>query len=272
SYLKTLFKNNLITIFQEIRSFPVQNYDVVINDFEFITAWACKMRKVPCIGMGHQASFQSLKTPRPKRREWLGEMILRNYAPCSKAIGFHFDHFDTFIQRPVIRGEIRQANITNKGHYTVYLPAFGDEKLHHYLSQVPHKKWEVFSKFTNEPYTLDNVHFKPISNTEFIKSFTSCEGILTSAGFETPAEALYMGKKIFVIPIKRQYEQFCNAEAMRTMGLPMAKTLNELSLSQIKDWVKFQEPLSIDYPDVTRQIIRDEIFSELQKEQPVTVS
>jgi len=267
SYMKTLFKNNLFKIFQEIRSFPVQDYDVVINDFEFITAWACKMRKINCIGMGHQASFRSEKTPRPKRRQWLGELILKNYAPCTRAIGFHFDHFDTFIQRPVIRGEIRRAVISNLGHYTVYLPAYGDERIHRYLSQITDKEWQVFSKFTREPYQLDNVCFRPISNSDFIESFTSCEGILTSAGFETPAEAIFMGKKVFVIPIKRQYEQFCNAEAMRSMGLPIAKTLNDQALLQIKDWVKYHKPLSIDYPDTTRQLIADEIFAQLEKEE-----
>ncbi len=271
SYIKTLFKNNLIQIFREIRRFPVEQYDVVINDFEFITAWACKLKNKPCIGMGHQASFQSPKTPRPKRKEWLGEMILRHYAPCTQPIGFHFDHFDTFIQRPVIRGEIRRANVSNQGHYTVYLPAFGDEKIEHYLAQIPEKQWQVFSKFTQKPYTKGNVHFRPISNNDFIQSFTSCEGILTSAGFETPAEALYMGKKVFVIPIKRQYEQFCNAEAMRTIGLPMAKTLNNQSLLQLKDWVQYHEPLSIHYPDVTRDIIAGQIFGEWT-ERKATVS
>ncbi len=263
SYLKTLFKNNPVKIFQEIRKFPVQDYDVVINDFEFITAWACKMRKIPCIGMGHQASFRSPKTPRPKRKDWLGEIILRNYAPCSKAIGFHFDHFDTFIQRPVIRTEIRKAKVSYRGHYTVYLPAYGDERIYKYLSQLPEKKWEVFSKFTDTAYTKTNVSFKPISNDSFIESFISCDGILTSAGFETPAEALFMGKKVFVIPIKRQYEQFCNAEAMRAIGIPVAKELNNNTLVQIRDWVKHQKAVAVDYPDITRQLIREQIFEEL---------
>ena len=50
--------------------------------------------------------------------------------------------------------------------------------------------------------------------------------IITGAGFETPAEALYLGKKLMVIPIRGQYEQFCNAAALAKMGVPVLKTLD----------------------------------------------
>jgi uncharacterized protein (TIGR00661 family) len=44
-----------------------------------------------------------------------------------------------------------------------------------------------------------------------------CYGIITAGGFETPAEAMYMNKKLLSIPIMRHYEQECNAAALKKM-------------------------------------------------------
>jgi uncharacterized protein (TIGR00661 family) len=264
SFIKTLFRNNFIKIIKEIIDFPIHKYDVVINDFEFIAAWSAKWRGIESFGLGHQASFLSKNCPRPSKKDLLGEWILRYYAPCSHNIGFHFESFDDFIHKPVVRKEIRDLAKSNRGHYTVYLPAYGDKQIHHYLSQIPEIKWEVFSKRAKEAFKMDNVHFRPTNNTQFIQSFASCEGILTSAGFETPAEALFMGKKLFVVPIKHQYEQYCNAEALKRLGLPVANNLDNEALPQIQQWVRESEAISINYPDSTREIIRTQIFDKIE--------
>ncbi len=260
SYPKTLFKNNLLKILQELWAFPVDDYDLIINDFEFITAWACKLKKKECYGMGHQASFFSRKTPRPLKGDWIGEFILKNYAPCSRPIGFHFDHFDDFIEKPVIRGDIRRAEVKNNGHYTVYLPAYGDEEIYSFLSQIHEKPWQVFSKHVNEVIERGNVIFIPTGNAAFVKSFVSCEGVFTSAGFETPAEAIYLGKKVMVVPIKNQYEQYCNAAAMEKLGVPVLQSIGNKMLPVVRDWVLYHKPLNISYPDNTEKIIVERII------------
>lgn len=257
SYWRTLLKNNLWQIGREIKNFPIQQYDYVINDFEFITAWACRLRKKSCTALGHQASFHFTAAPRPARKSFLGEFILKNYAPATRYIGFHFDYFAQGIYKPVIRLEIREAQPQNKGHYTVYLPAIGDEEVYKILRGVDNISWEVFSKFAERPYQKDNVYFKPIHNEHFLKSFTTCEGILTSAGFETPAEALYLGKKLFVIPIKGQYEQFCNAAALKAINVPQVEKFTLKTLPHIRDWVQHQEPVQVDYPNEIENILEE---------------
>src|SRR5690606_13266383 len=95
---------------------------------EPISAWACKLQRIPSVSLSHQASFKSEKVPRPKTIDW-GKLILNRYAPATHHIGFHFDKYDDFIYTPVIRSEIRQLAPTNLGHYTVYLPAIDDKNL-----------------------------------------------------------------------------------------------------------------------------------------------
>ncbi|WP_435525387.1 glycosyltransferase family protein, partial [Chryseobacterium indoltheticum] len=76
-----------------------------------------------------------------------------------------------------------------------------------------------------------NVEIFPIDEIQYLKYFENCDGILCNAGFETPAEALFMDKKLFVIPIHNQYEQECNACALDKMGIPNSKVLD---LKEIK--------------------------------------
>lgn len=263
SFLKTFFKNNFLHIIKEIIEFPIKDYDVVINDFEFISAWSAKLKGVKTFGLGHQLSFLSAKSPRPKHKDPIGEWILKNYAPVSKAVAFHFHPFDNFIYGPVIRKGIRNLNASKEGYFTVYLPAFGDDHLKKYLSRIPEIRWEVFSKNCSEPYSYKNLHFKPSGNEAFLESLSKCEGILTSAGFETPAEALFLGKKLFTIPIKNQYEQYCNAAALSSLGIAVAYQLDSDTIHEIADWTRGPEQVGIKFPDRTKEIIHREIFEEV---------
>jgi hypothetical protein len=38
-----------------------------------------------------------------------------------------------------------------------------------------------------------------------------CCGLVSTAGFESICEAMYLGKPVFMIPVKHQIEQHCNA-------------------------------------------------------------
>jgi len=52
---------------------------------------------------------------------------------------------------------------------------------------------------------------------------------------ETPAEAIFLKKKLIVIPMKNQYEQAFNAKALEELGVPVLKTLKKKHINKIKD-------------------------------------
>ena len=64
----------------------------------------------------------------------------------------------------------------------------------------------------------------------------NCHAIICGAGFETPAEALYLGKKMMVMPIKGQYEQRCNAVALERLGIKCFYQLNDTFGKTFEDW------------------------------------
>jgi uncharacterized protein (TIGR00661 family) len=255
----TLKKLRPLTFFNDIGKINLNQYDIILNDFEPVSAWACKLKKREVVALSHQSAFLSAKTPRPNFTNKFAEGIFKYYAPSTKQIAFHFQQYDEFINTPIIRKEIRELIPTNKGHYTVYLPAYDDKLLIKYLGLFTNYKWEVFSKRERLGYTVGNVEIKPIHNENYNLSVASCEGLLTGGGFEAPAEALFLGKKIMIVPMAGQYEQACNAEALRLLGHPVIPIISEKTLPVIKEWLANNERISIDFPD-NLHLVLDKIF------------
>ena len=239
----------------EIKNLPIEEYDLVINDFEPISAWACKIKNIPCIGMSHQFGVSHKNSPKPTSKDPVAAMVLKYYAPCKIGVGFHFKKYGENIFTPVIKSAIRNADIKNLGHYTVYLPAYADKKLISFLSNFKKTQWQIFSKHTKKAYKEGNCWIRPVDTDAFTESFTTCEGILCGAGFETPAEALQMGKKLLIIPMKNQYEQHCNAAAAKDIGVTVIKSLKKKHLHIVENWLSGKDALKIIFPDETEKII-----------------
>ena len=144
--LETYKKSNIRKLFSEINSLPVENYDIIINDFEPVSAWACYLKSKACTGLSHQSAVLNKNVPQPKHVDVLGKSILKNYAPTTVQYGFHFNSYDENIFTPVIRQQIRELNPKNKGHYTVYLPAYNDERIIEILSSISRNKMGSFFK------------------------------------------------------------------------------------------------------------------------------
>lgn len=252
--LKTIQKMPLMQFFRDIRNLQVDRYDLVISDFEPVSAWACWLHNKECIGLSHQNAVLHPSAPQPDFSDWFGKQILRHYAPSTHQYGFNFKAAAPDIFPPVIRSSIRRAKSTFKPYFTVYLPAYSDQQIQEVLLKVPDTSWEVFSKHSKTDYRIGPIHFRPVSLEGFTESFLNCTGLLCTAGFEGPAEAIFMGKKLCVIPMKKQYEQYCNAAYLKSMGIKVLDHFTN-SAPEIKDWVQNSVPLQIAFPDLTSEIL-----------------
>jgi uncharacterized protein (TIGR00661 family) len=232
---------------QQIRDLPVEKYDLILNDFEYITAAACARKRIPSISFGHQASFQSAYVPRPATRSKTGEWILKKYAPATAYVGLHFQPYDEFIFTPIIKKEIREAEPSDKSYVTVYLPSFCEWQLTEIFSVFKDFRFEIFSGQSNQKRRERNMEFIPVDKKAFNESLRNCSGIITSGGFETPAEALHLGKKIIIIPIRGHYEQLCNAEALEQMGILKLKNIGPDFKSQFESWINSRTRIHVDY-------------------------
>ena len=254
-FWKTFVKMNSMNLLKEIKKINLNKYDLIISDFEPVSCWAAIKAKKVCIGLSNQVNTLHPLAPKPKKQDIIGKLVLQNYAPTTYNYGFHFKPLDGTVFTPIIRKEVRQLVPTNKGHYTVYLPSYDDKQIIKRLEKLKMVNWQVFSKHNKKEIRLENITIVPINSDLFLKSIASCKGILCNAGFGTASEALFLKKKLMVIPMKKQYEQFCNAEMLKEMGVPVIKKLSDSNLPKIKEWLDNDTIVAVDYQDTTEAII-----------------
>ncbi len=252
SYKKILKENSFKSFWKEVNHFPIEQYDLIINDFEPITAHSARKKKKISIGLSHQASLLFDETPKVKNKT--GETILKYYAPTTKQYGFHFEAYNDSIFLPIIRDKIRMLNPKVEDYYLVYLPSFHPSEIIEKLSFIKDSKWKVFSPFIRQISKQFNVEIYPIDERLFTKALENCKGILCGAGFELPAESIYLKKKLFVIPIKGQYEQLCNCVALKRLEVDYSYDLN---IEKLQRWVDSSKIIDIYFPDQTEKIIQN---------------
>ena len=235
-----------LQMYRDAKALPLSDYDVVINDFDSITSLACKIQKVKSVQFGHQASFMSNLTPRPEKNNIMGELVLKHYAPAPKYIGLHFKQYDSFIHPPIIKDEIFQAKPRDLNHISVYLPSFDRDCLEKAFHKAKGIEFQWFLNDSKEIRKEGNITYFPVNQKFFNESLINCHGILTGGGFETPAEALFLNKKILSIPIKNHYEQECNAAALKLLGVPVLNKVGDDFHIEIENWLN----ATIQYPKI----------------------
>ncbi|MCA1764568.1 MAG: glycosyltransferase family protein [Cryomorphaceae bacterium] len=261
-YLNTWRGSDVSAFLREIKAIDLSGYDLVISDFEPVSAWAAKKQHIPCVGLSNQCTLLDGSISNGKgKKSRLARSLLRNYAPTDVNYGFHFTATGAFIHTPVIRRKIREVNVADHGHIAVYLPFYNDKKILKALSFFREKKWIVFSKHSKSPYRHRNVFVYPIDSKRFMEEMATASGVLCGAGFSTTTEAIFLGKKLLVIPMKNQFEQNFNAKALEKLGVPSISGLKKKHRDDIKNWLDTERALHISYPDKTQAIV-DQILND----------
>jgi len=265
---KTIANFNFANFAREIRDFPAKKYDLIISDFEPISAWSSILKNIPCIELSHQAAVCHPSSPKYEKNDFVGNYVLKHYCPSKTKYGFHFQSYDNSIFEPVIRKSIRECDPGNEDYFMVYLPAYHDDSIFKILSCFD-VNWKVFSKYAKQTFVRNNIEFYPIDKTNFLHAFQNCTGVLCGAGFELPAEALYLGKKLLVIPMKGQFEQQCNAASLRDMGITVLPSLSLIHHRTIQNWISIAKPLQIKY-STNLDFIIDKIVCDFESHKILT--
>lgn len=181
-YFKTLRSNSIKHLVRDIKQFDPRRYDLVISDFEPISAWSANLRKVPSIALSHQAAFLSAKTPRPSVRHHIAELILRYFAPCDAHLGIHFMAYDTDIVSPLIKPAIldAKASVCDHGHILIYLWHLTIDEIQDICTKCPEQVFQVFSPRVDSVITTGNITIYPTDEAQFHESLLSCKGVITA--------------------------------------------------------------------------------------------
>ena len=57
----------------------------------------------------------------------------------------------------------------------------------------------------------ETLTFHKINSEKYLRMLASCNALVTTAGFESVCEAMYLGKPVMMVPVPNHFEQDCNA-------------------------------------------------------------
>lgn len=255
--VRTVKENNPVRFLEEVKSTPTHLYDMVISDFEPVTAWSAKRNWVYSVGLSNQASLLDADVPKPVVVSPISKMIINNFCPANRYYGLHYQKLNAKLYYPPVREVIKKLNPTEGTDYVVYLPFYGTEKLIKHLMRFPEVNWRVFSKHTTLSYSSGNVYVQPIAENNFLSALETCKGVLCSAGFGTTSEALFLNKKLMIIPMKNQYEQQCNAHSLGLLGVSVIPSLKKKYHQIITDWIASNVKPNIEIKDENNRLVRN---------------
>ncbi|MEK7072466.1 MAG: MJ1255/VC2487 family glycosyltransferase [Patescibacteria group bacterium] len=228
-YWQTIYQNvyqvakqsrNWNKILEKFRSF---NPDIVITDFEPLTALLSKLQRVPLISLDnqHQLTNTRIKIDKRHRKDLLADKLAiksvvwgAKYYLVTTFFETPLRRKDTFLFPPIVRREIKELVSQDQDYILVYLNSDFSELIR-ILHLIDHK-FIVFG--SNKKGISGKIEFKDYSSHEWLKYLAGCQAIIATAGLSLISEALYLKKPYLAIPIKKQTEQMINAKYLKEMG------------------------------------------------------
>lgn len=250
SYWKTARDAKPITFIKDIKALDLSGYDLVISDFEPVTAWAAKTQKKPILGIGHQYAFNH-KIPR-QGSDLIADQVMKYFAPVDNGVGLHWHHFGQPILPPIIdTPEAPKTIIKNK--IIVYLPFEDQHEVVRLLSQFENFQFHIYSP-EPVPSKFEHITCNPLSRDRFQKDLYDCAGIISNAGFELASESLQLGKKILAKPLHAQMEQISNAAALQQLGY--GHVMHDMDTAVIDHWLHDNHAIHITYPNIAKVLVQ----------------
>ena len=245
---ETIKKLKLKQFWMDLKSIDFKSYDIVITDYEPISAWAAKKHGILSIGIGHLYSF--LYNVPMHNGFVFDKKIMNWFAPVDIPIGLHWHHFGQNILPPIIP-QLKEQ-ISNEDFVLVYLPWEDPKLIESVLNKISNKIFYVYGH-TSKKTLRGNIRWKPFSRSGFIADLESCNGVLCNAGFELTSECLSLNKKILVKPVMSQVEQLANVKALDSLEL--ASTTNKITNAVVSDWIENDSKSLLPYFNVVDPVV-----------------
>jgi uncharacterized protein (TIGR00661 family) len=248
-YVRTALESRPLRFLRDVFRTPAPLPDLVVTDYEPITAWFARRRGLRSIGIGHLYAFAWPGVPRAR-----GNLITRSvmdwFAPASLPAGAHWDSFGAPLLPPTVDPEIRALarGPLEADLILVYAGFEPLDRLIPLLQQFPRHRFHVYARIAGERQD-GNVTVRPISRPRFMADLARCAGVITNAGFTLTSECLHLGIAVLVQPLPGQLEQESNAVALERLGLGTVS--RSLQRQDVQRWLETPPPLPRNYPDVT---------------------
>lgn len=122
---------------------------------------------------------------------------------------------NTILLPPLLRKEIVNAKPSKKSHILVYQTSKTDRNIIPALKKVK-ENFIIYGLNGNKKE--GNLVFKEFNETDFFYDLASCKAVIMNGSFTLMSEAIYLGKPVLSVPVRRQFEQIVNAKYLERLG------------------------------------------------------
>jgi uncharacterized protein (TIGR00661 family) len=206
--------------------------DAVVSDFDSFAYLFAKRHGLPVVSIDNQQIVSRCKIGKFAKQNVKVDYQLTKAFVRAKLPGC--DHYvittffeppirrkceeDTSLVPPILRQSILDAKKRSKSgeHVLVYQTSESDTKLLDELQRVRGERFIVYGLRKNAQ--RGNCTLKEFSETGFVEDLASARAVVCNGGLSLIGEAVYLGKPIFSVPVRNQYEQVLNARYVEQLG------------------------------------------------------
>jgi len=278
NHLKTIifnlknFKKNTQIIRKLIKEINHFKPDLFISDMEPISAYLSYYCRIPLLTISNQNRFINYKLKIPaqyKKDFFIAKLIIKLITPkADYKATLSFEKLksknrNSFCSNPIIREEVLNLKPNYNGKLLVY------------LSKKNKKIINVLKKSNREFIIYGYDINKKVKNLEynnkkfFLKDLEECKAIISTSGFTSIGEAIYLKKPYLAIPLKGQFEQLFNAIYVKQKKIGLyteSLTLDELNefISNLEIYKENLNKIKINHEEIYNLI--DKILSLVEKQ------
>jgi len=201
--------------------------DIVITDFEPMTAYLARSRKLPLISLDNQHRMRYMhydSPPRLRLDRWVTEMVIRLMVPTPDvALASTFfqgkvKNDRTFLFPPILRAEMGELTPVSGEHHLVYVTS-GYDTLIDVLKRFADERFVIYGY--NREAVDGNLQYREFSTEGFLADLAGCRSVIATAGFTLISEAMYLQKPYLAFPMHGQFEQQLNGLCLEELGYGM---------------------------------------------------
>ncbi|MCB5226806.1 glycosyltransferase [Alishewanella sp. 16-MA] len=246
--LSTLRQLKPLQFIKDVRQLDVSAYDLVLTDFEPVSAWAAKRQGILSVGLARQ---YALRHPLAGKQSvsWL-KAAVSVFAPAQHYLGVHWqpdypDLLPPLLSAPAVFNQ--PANFASfEPFILVYLPFEQLTQVLAWLKQYPVWQFKLYTDI-KAPYQDENVKLLPFSRQAFPLDLHHASGVICNSGFGLCSEALRAGKKLLIKPLKGQIEQAYNAYTLANMA--KASVFSDFTANVLVTWLQQEAAQPYAFPD-----------------------
>ena len=220
--------------------------DIIINFYDFLGGLFFLLKKTQAkhVVIAHQFLLNHSEFRFPKGRFYDKASLLQGNKlagyKAHKILALSFRKMDDeprknlYVVPPLLRDKAKTQTTSTKNHFLVYMVNHGYHKdvleFHERHPEIPiHCFWDKRDK-EKELKIDETLTFHQLDDEKFIQKMASCKGYLTTAGFESVCEAMYLGKPVLMVPVEGHYEQACNALDAEQAGAGISSRIFDLEI------------------------------------------